>query len=52
MKDKIILYADEFPDEVWSDYCEICDVPETACQITIFFDSKEVEYKEYGEDDE
>lgn len=52
MKDKIILYADEFEAEVWEKYCEICDVPETAHKIIIFFDSKEVEYKEYGEDDE
>ena len=46
MKDKIILYADEFDADSWEQYCEICGVPATAYKITIFFDRKNVEYDE------
>ena len=42
-KNRIVLYADEFDEDVWKQYCEICDVPYDSSEITIYFDSKDVE---------
>lgn len=42
-KSRIVLYADEFDEDVWEQYCEICDVPYDSSEITIYFDTKDVE---------
>lgn len=41
---RIVLYADDFDEDVWEQYCEICDVPyNTISEITIYFNKEEVE---------
>lgn len=42
-KNRIVLYADEFDEDIWEQYCEICDVPSDSSEITIYFDTKDVE---------
>ena len=42
---RIVLYSDEFPVDIWKNYCRICDVPNTATQITITFKDNDVKYK-------
>lgn len=40
---EIILYADEFPVDVWKDYCRICGVDSSASAIKIKFKGSDVE---------
>lgn len=49
MLNYIILYADEFNSDVWEEYCDVCDVPHSATEITIKFVKKNVDYVD-GED--
>ena len=43
-KNRIVLYADDFDEDVWEQYCEICNVPfETTSEITIYFKDEDVE---------
>ena len=41
--DYIVLYADEFPCDVWERYCDICGVGYDSFSIRIIFDKKYVE---------
>ena len=52
MKAHIILYADEFDTDVWEEYCGIADVPDSATEIIIPFDTKKVVYKTARDNDE
>lgn len=42
----ITLYADEFPCDVWEDYCNNCNVPLSATKITIKFKDSDISYEE------
>lgn len=45
-KNYIVLYADETDTDIWQDYCDACNVPYTATQITIYFTDNNVKYEE------
>lgn len=40
----IVLYADEHDTDVWKSYCDVCNVPYSATEIKIYFNT--VTYKE------
>ena len=42
---RIVIYADEYKEKDWREYCRICGVPNMAKQITIVFNDKDVTYK-------
>jgi hypothetical protein len=42
---RIKIYADEFPENVWRNYCDICNAPYNARVITINFKDCDVSYK-------
>lgn len=47
----IVLYAEDYCNDVWLEYCDICGVDYSATSIKIGFDSQNVEgYSD--EDDE
>lgn len=46
----IILYAGDFDQDVWKEYCDIADVPYEAQSITINFDRDEVDYDDGDEE--
>lgn len=52
----IVLYRDEFDNDVWNEYCSICKVSSAATSLKIIFDEcedVEAEYEDYEyEDDE
>ena len=49
----IVLYADEFPIDVWKDYCDICKEEHNATSLTIKFDPyKDVEAEYDDKDDD
>lgn len=51
----IVLYSDEFNNDVWEEYCSICKVSPTATSLKIIFDEcedVEAEYDDYEAEDE
>ena len=48
-KNHIVLYADEFADDIWEQYCDICGAPSDSTEITIYFDDNDVEHNGYDE---
>ena len=50
-KSRIVLYADEFPEDVWDEYCDICGEDSSAISLTIRFVKEDCE-AEYLEDDD
>lgn len=42
----IVLYADDFDTDTWTQYCDVTDVPHSATSITIKFDATQVTYEE------
>ena len=42
---RIVIYADEYKEKDWREYCYICGVPDTAKEITIVFDDKNISYR-------
>ena len=47
----IILYADDFNCDVWTEYCEICGEDADACSLTISFDEINGVRAEYENDE-
>lgn len=48
----IVLYQDEFYNDVWEEYCSICKVSPAATSLKIIFDEcedVEAEYEDYEE---
>ena len=43
----IVLYSDEFDNDVWEEYCSICKVSPTATSLKIIFDECEDVEAEY-----
>ena len=48
----ITLYADEYDQDIWEDYCNIARAPKSSETITIYFDPANTEYAGEEEDDE
>lgn len=51
----IVLYRDEFYNDVWEEYCSICKVSPAATSLKIIFDEcedVEAEYEDYEDDDD
>ena len=48
----ITLYADEFPADIWEDYCRAAGVPKSATEITLWFKEEDVEYEDGDEEDD
>ncbi len=47
----IILYAEDFDQDVWKQYCNIADVPYEAQSMTIKFDRNDVDYDDDDEEE-
>lgn len=46
MKNYITIFADDMDADVWEDYCNACNVPLSATQITIRFKDEDISYEE------
>lgn len=46
MDNYITIYAEDFPCDVWKDYCRACNVPLSATSIRITFTDDQVSYEE------
>ena len=42
----IVLYADDFPTDVWEQYCDICGADSDSAYLKIKFRIEDVEYEE------
>ena len=42
-ENRITLYADETPEDIWEQYCYVCNVDCNVESITIYFSDKDVE---------
>lgn len=47
----IVLYQDEFDNDLWKEYCSICKVSPAATSLKIIFDECEDVEAEYDEDE-
>ena len=45
-KSYIVIYQDEVTFDAWKDYCNVTGCPRDAEYVKIYFDEKEVEWKE------
>lgn len=43
----IVLYKDEFDNDVWAEYCDICGEDSSAIKLTIIFDRNNGVVAEY-----
>jgi len=51
MVNYIKIYAEDFDRDVWTDYCDACNVPYSATEITISFTDDKIDYVDGEEED-
>ena len=49
-KNYIVLYRDEYPDDIWADYCDACQVSRDSNWIKIRFNPEDVSTDETEEE--
>lgn len=52
MVNYIKIYAEDFDRDVWTDYCDACNVPYSATEITISFTDDKIDYVDGEEEDQ
>jgi hypothetical protein len=43
-KNFIKIWAQDFDQDVWEEYCDACNVPYDTTHIRIYFDDEDIEY--------
>lgn len=43
-KNYITIYSEDYDNDIWKEYCDICNVPYDATEITIKFNDKDLSY--------